>query len=155
MKSFILKTIIACAALLPFSLAQAGQFGPFNAGDKLNVTITVRESFKTSLTGSISSAPVPAGIPKFNVGRKVTFTIGRNGELKGPGFSIPFLSPGGTNNVSSYYSFSRRNLTQSSAQIFTDVGSQLETTGSLIFIKTTIRGRTPTATTVTYVFDKN
>jgi hypothetical protein len=154
MKSIILKTIIACAALLPFSVTQAGQFGPFNAGDKINVEITARESFKTSLAGNAVSTPVPAGVPKFNVGRKVTFTIGKRGELKGPGFSVSFVPTGSTSNVASYYTFSRRNLTQTAAQIFTGVGSNLETTGTLQFVKTTIRGRTPTVTSVAYVYEK-
>jgi hypothetical protein len=154
MKSIILKTIIACAALLPFSVTQAGQFGPFNAGDKLVVEITGKESFKTSLSGNVVNVPVPAGLPKFNVGRKETFTIGKRGELKGRGFSLPFFAAGSTNDIASYTNATRGNRNPATAQIFISVGSNSETFGTLQFTKFTLRGRTPTIYTVAYAFDK-
>lgn len=105
MKSRILQSVILCTTLIAASHADARgpaskSFGGFSTG-KL-VTLTVREVTSTQAIGSSvkSKVPIPESIPKFAEGQKVTFSVGRKGELTGPKFSIPFLNFSG--NVNSY-----------------------------------------------------
>ena len=105
MKTITLRFIILCGCLISSGHANAGgpaskSFGGFNTG-KL-VTFTVQEATSTQAIGTTvkSKVPVPEGIPKFTKGQKVTFNIGKNGELTGPKFSIPLLNYSGK--VNSY-----------------------------------------------------
>jgi len=59
---------------------------------KQNFTLTVedRQSFETKGKNTVQVFSIPAGIPDFKVGQKVKFTIGKKGQLQGPGFSLLF-----------------------------------------------------------------
>ncbi|MES2440727.1 MAG: hypothetical protein V4584_16795 [Verrucomicrobiota bacterium] len=97
MKKFILQSIACCAALLPFTQVQAAGVPGKNyynlaPGTKYSLKVTDVVSTVTGLDGQAKQVAVPAGIPKFKKGQTVKFTIGKKGELKGPGFSTKFLS---------------------------------------------------------------
>ena len=97
MKSSSLFSLITCAALLlPVSVAQAakpGSFGGLTSGLKFTLKVTSVESFaQEPATGALTTAPIPKTVPKFKLGQKVKFSIGKKGQLRGPGFSLDFAS---------------------------------------------------------------
>ncbi|WP_345716018.1 hypothetical protein, partial [Luteolibacter yonseiensis] len=92
MKIITLIRLALCALLITATAhaAPAGKrFGGFAAKQTFTLTIEDRQSFETQGSETVASFRIPAGIPRFNVGQTVKFTIGRKGELKGPGFSLP------------------------------------------------------------------
>lgn len=98
MKQLLLQTIACCAVLLPFAQAEAKTYGGFKPGDKVTFTVNYRVSSKT--VGGITQAkvPVPAGMPDFKLGKKITFTIGPKGQLTAKGMSLPFKGVDTTSN---------------------------------------------------------
>jgi hypothetical protein len=100
MKTFLLPAIIAIAALMPFQQSEAAKFGGFKSGHKFNLKVEEVISVKTTgLFGKPTKVPIPSGLPKFNKKQKVTFKIGKKGELTAKGISLPFTTDGGTSNV--------------------------------------------------------
>lgn len=103
MKKLLVQFIMLSGALLPLSQAQAAgpaskTFGGFSPGKKFTLTV---QSFTSSMSvGSKNKffVSIPTGVPQFRRGQAVKFTIGKKGELTGPGFSIPLLSSSATIN---------------------------------------------------------
>ncbi|MEO5914370.1 MAG: hypothetical protein ABIS50_09070 [Luteolibacter sp.] len=105
MKTISLQLLLLCGSLLTVTQAQAGgpvskTFGGFAAGKKFTLTVQEATSTKSVGTNVDNKVPVPEGIPKFKVGQKIAFTIGKKGELTGPNFSIALLNS--TTNANSY-----------------------------------------------------
>ena len=90
MKQLLIRSIACCAVLLPLAEAGAKTYGGFKPGDKFTFTVNYRTSNKTVGTVTKENVPVPAGIPDFKLGSKVTFTIGPKGQLTAKGMSLPF-----------------------------------------------------------------
>lgn len=97
MKTIPLQMLLVCSSLLPITQLQAAgpagkKFGGLTAGKKFTLTVQEATSSQTRGTKVNHKAPIPDGIPKFTKGQKIKFAIGNKGELKGPGFSIAYLS---------------------------------------------------------------
>ena len=97
MKTITLQFLILCGSLITMVSAQdvnpvSKTYGGFAVGKKFTLTVQTANSSKSVGTDVETKVPIPEGIPRFKVGQKVTFTIGRNGELTGPDFSIAYLN---------------------------------------------------------------
>ena len=90
MKQLLLQTIACCAVLLPFSQAEAKTYGGLVPGQKFTFTVNYKTSSKTVGAVTKEDVAVPAGIPDFKPGSKVTFTVGPKGQLTAKGMSLPF-----------------------------------------------------------------
>lgn len=90
MKPFILQCLACAAVLLPFTQAEAKTFGGLTTGKTFTFTVNYRTSSKTTGMVTTDNVAIPEGIPKFKLGSKVTFTIGKKGELTAKGMSLPF-----------------------------------------------------------------
>jgi hypothetical protein len=77
----LLPLIVGCGALLPFTQLQAtgiaGEtFGGFARGKQFKLIVTERASIRTTGSHVTRHVAVPDGMPDFNKGRIVKFTIG-------------------------------------------------------------------------------
>jgi hypothetical protein len=104
MKTLLLRAFALIAAVLPLSVAEAAPkppkiFGDFPVGKTFTFTVGTAITSATEGMNVIPNAPVPAGVPNFTVGQQVTMTIGKKGELIGPGFKVTFVSGGVGANV--------------------------------------------------------
>lgn len=88
----VLPYITCLAFLLPVGNADAKTYGGLTP--KQTFTFTVKEKSCTKQVGLTPAvnAPVPAGIVNLGLGQKVTFTIGKAGQLKFKKTSLPFLA---------------------------------------------------------------
>lgn len=84
--------------LVPLQAAPGKTFGGFKPGKTFTLTVTDRESIKTTNGDVDRGVPIPSGLPKFKVGDKVKFTIGDKGALRGPGFKIQYEDNSGMRN---------------------------------------------------------
>lgn len=152
----LLPLLVGCGALLPFTQLQAigigsETFGGFAKGKQFKLTITERVS--TSTTGSHVNkhAAVPDGMPDFRKGRIVKFTIGKNGRLNGPGFSITYRSSSSRIN---YYSINPVGLSSEgdAATVFKTARNK-PTGATLTFYKFQFSGFKPVSNSVSYVLE--
>ncbi len=96
MKTLLLPLLVCTASLLPFSQAHAVEsaspsFGGFTPGLKFTFKVTKVECTKLEKFVYTKTA-VPKGVPKFRKNQKVTFTIGKKGQLIGPGLLLTYKS---------------------------------------------------------------
>ncbi len=96
---------------------------------------------------------MPAGIPKFVKGKKVTFTIGSKGELKGPNntFSTAFKSA--TADTTVYVDKIVGTNLPDNAAVKTSLVTKKPTYTQLAFHKTTGSGFGTTVYFVVYTFE--
>lgn len=66
------------------------RLGGFSPGQTFTLTVEDRQCFQTKGKKTVQTFIVPTGIPKFDIGQTVKLTIGKKGQLKGPGFSLAF-----------------------------------------------------------------
>ena len=97
MRTFTLQLLLVCTSLVCSGHLQAAgpvgkTYGGFTAGKKFTLAIHSATSSRAVGTKVTDKVPVPLGVPKFKLKQTVDFTIGKNGELNGPGFSIPLRS---------------------------------------------------------------
>lgn len=90
MKQLLLQAIACCAVLLPFSQADAKTYGGLKPGQTFTFTVNYKVSSKTVGLVTKQDVAVPAGVPNFKLGSKVTFTVGPKGQLTAKGMSLPF-----------------------------------------------------------------
>lgn len=95
--TLIIPILAGFGTILSFSDLHAVEvvgrsFGGFTRGQQFTLTVTERVSIRTSGSHVSRNVPVPEGMPDLKKGSDVTFTIGKGGRLKGPGFSILFES---------------------------------------------------------------
>ncbi len=159
MKKFLLLSAVGAATLaVPFSMAKTAPkpvptFGGLAKGLKFTLPVTYRSSDAVVGTtgGTATTVPVPADIPKFNVGQSVTFVIGAKGELTGSGFKIPYVASSGNVSVS-YATIPTRAKPQPNAGIVFNNALGSPDGVSLTFISFKIKKLVPTVTTVEYTF---
>ncbi len=90
----IIRIFACCVALALFQKAQAAGpvgklFGGFEPGTKFTFRVTKITSTRSILSGAfLKNVPIPKNLPKFEKGRAFHFSIGKKGQLKGPGFSF-------------------------------------------------------------------
>lgn len=148
-----MKTSLAILAvigmLLPVTQLEAApaskKFGGFVAGKKFTLTVTSRKSTKTKGDDVTKNASIPKDIPKFEEGEAVTFTIGKKGQLKGPGFSIEYQ---GSEDRENFYGNDGSNGEVARVQR-TLTNRPKEAT--VIFYKLSFSGIKPVTNTVKYV----
>jgi hypothetical protein len=104
MKSMLLRAFALITAVLPLHLAEAAPkpppvFGGWSPGKSFTFRVDSVISAANQGGAIINPAPIPKGVPVLNVGQEVTFTIGKKGELIGPGIKIAFQADGGSANV--------------------------------------------------------
>lgn len=151
MKQLLLQTIACCAVLLPFSQLEAKTYGGFKPGKSFTMKVTEKITAKNVGTKVVKNVPVPAGVPNYQKGQKVKFTIGAKGQLIAKGMSIPFKSDGGSANV--------YNKTVTTGAPKSDTGEVFKSstnkpTGvALMFNRTTVSMTGATVTTVTYTLE--
>ena len=158
MKSLIINAIGCCAILFPATQVQAAgagsTFGGFTAKQKFSlkvVSIGSATQVGTTVTGGKT---VPGSLPKFKVNQIVKFTIGRKGQLTGPGFSLPFDKAASTASQNNYNNFPiGEKKAARGAVIFKDTQGENNgnpTGGTLVFSKVTVNGPNVTTKSVTY-----
>lgn len=150
MKTISKILLMTSLAILPISNAAAKTFGGFTPGKTF--TLTVKQVNSTQSIGykiSKKNVPIPSGIPKFNVGTKVKFEIGRNGQLTSKGISLPFVS-GGTG-LNTYSILPTLNLLSPNGGIVTKNSKNQVTGCALDFYKYRIPGTTINSLTVNQV----
>ena len=154
MKNLLLPILLGCAALLPVSRSQAADttFGDFTVGQTFTLTVTERTIIRTKGFSSKEIKTVPDGVPKFEVGDHVKFTIGGEGQLKGAGFKITYRSDRGRYNLYA----NRPTLLSakgSAATVYKTLQNKPVRAG-MSFDRLTFSGIVPVTTTVDYVFKK-
>lgn len=156
MNKLLLPLIVGCGALLPFSHLQAAEiarntYGGFAVGKQFTLTVTERTSIRTSGSHVTKHAAVPEGMPDFNKGRKVKFTIGNKGKLVGPGFSIIYRSSKSRVNI---YSNNPSGITSDGqAATVSKTAKNWPTRATLTFYKFRFSGFRPVMNSVSYVLD--
>lgn len=153
MKKLILfvQLIVAGLAICQAAPAPAPSFGGFTKGQTFS--FTVRERVSSAVVGAtvIPDAAIPSQIPTFQVGQVVKFTIGSKGELKGPRFTIKFLTDAGTSNAYANPP-SRTNLNPNQAIVYKN-GSGAPSGAFLTFYYTKAGRDGVKLTTVTYALN--
>lgn len=147
-----MKTSIALTAilgmLLPVTSLEAApaskKFGDFTAGQKFKLTVTDKKSVKVKPGSGKKNVAVPNGIPDFAKGEKVSFTIGKSGQLRGPGFSIVYRE---ANDDENYYANEGRNGEVAKVE---KTKKKVPTEATLIFYKFGFSGLRPVNYTVKY-----
>lgn len=152
MKKLLIPFIVFCGALLPQAQADgpaSKTFGGFPAGKKFIMTVQSVTSSQSVGKKIKSSVPIPTGIPSFKNGQTVKFTIGRNGELTAPGFSIPLLNSSA--NINSYAKLPNINsLSPNDAGVYKDASGK-PVGSTLIFYKYRLDGFTASGLTINQV----
>ncbi|MES2922085.1 MAG: hypothetical protein V4819_11090 [Verrucomicrobiota bacterium] len=154
MKTISLQLIVLCGSLLSATFAQAGgpasgSFGGFTAGKKFTFTVQQVKSNQTTGTRVKTNVPIPSGIPKFTKGQKVTFRIGSNGQLTGPGFSIAFLNS--STNANLYAKLpNSKTVSPNAASVFKD-GSGKPVATTMTFYQYRISNYTPNGLSINLV----
>jgi hypothetical protein len=154
MKNLLLPILLGCSALLPITPLQAADttFGDFTAGQTFTLTVTERFTARTKGLKYTKNVPVPNGMPDFAVGDHVKFTIGSNGQLKGPGFIITYRRDESRFNV-----YANRPTLSSPEGSGATVSKSLKDKPvrvALTFDSLTFSGIIPVTTTVDYVLKK-
>lgn len=160
MKTIIATLLVAFGAVLPVTQIQAAPigntaqfakktYGGFAVGKKFSFKVTALSSSSADLQGVVKKAPIPAGVPKFKKGQKVKFTIGAKGELKGPGFSIPFKST--SDSANSYVIAPTAKKPNGDIGVVHKTVNHKPTAANLSFFKTTGSGFGTKVYSVTYI----
>ena len=151
MKKLLFQAIVCCATLLPLAQANAKTYGGWLPGKTFTFTVTERITAKTVGAKVTKNVAVPAGIPNFNKGAKVKFTIGAKGQLTATGMSLPFKTDAGTANA--YATLPTASNPQANVgQVYKNSANK-PLGVSLSFFKVTISGFTPSTTTVVYTLE--
>ena len=155
MRTIVLQLFAICALFIPLNQAEAKKapkppavFGGWSPGKTFTFTVTSKISSATSGAQVIDPAPIPKGVPAFVTGQQVTFTIGKKGELKGPGFSILFQADGGTANV--FVNKPAKGAQPTTATVYKNTTTGEPTTVAMGFFTFKLVKRIPSVNTVYY-----
>jgi hypothetical protein len=157
MKKLLLRAFALIAAVLPLTVAEAAApkpptlFGDFAPGKTFTFTVSVANSSSTSGFGSPVVSTPPAGVPNLTVGQQVTFTIGKKGELIGPGFKIGFQSGAVGSNV--YANKPKKGAQPTVATVHKDTTTNEPTGVSMGFFTFKLAKRLPTVTQTYYTIN--
>jgi len=159
MRTLLLSLFTICALFVPMHQAEAKKpkpkpvYGGFTAGKTFTFTVGEVVSSATSGTQVITPAPPVKGIPKFVAGQQVKFTIGKKGELKGPGFNIKFQPGGDSIAANIYVNKPKKNASPVTATVHKDTTTGEPIAVSLSFFSFKLVKRVPQVTSVYYVLD--
>jgi hypothetical protein len=97
MKKLFLLIALSCSALIPTTPAKAQEAptapilrGGIAPGTVYTVRVIEIISIKIDQKGKKKKVSIPRGVPKFQKGQTITFTIGAEEQVSGPGFSFPY-----------------------------------------------------------------
>ncbi len=163
MKTLLVTFIVSLgviAATVPAKAAPASQsatnfaqktFGGFSPGKKFKLKIVEATAAIVDLDGGARKTSVPKGIPKFKKGDKITFKIGKKGELTGKGFKIKYQT--GSDMAVSYVNEpTASKLDSQIGNVYINFKHQVQA-ADLVFIKFVRSGFTVKTYTVTYVLE--
>lgn len=148
MKIITLIRLAIAAVLITASAQAAGpagkRFGGFAAKQTFTLTVEDRQAFETQGGQTAPTFRIPAGIPQFNAGQTVKFTIGRKGQLRGPGFSLAL----GENNAdyNQYSSISTPKRAKENTALLTKASGDSAQQVVLYFYDTNITGPSSSVT---------
>lgn len=154
MRTIVLQLFAVCALFIPLNQAEAkapkppAVFGGWSPGKTFTRTVTNVTSTGTVGMQNINPAPIPKGVPVLVTGQQVTFTIGKKGELKGPGFSILFQADGGTANA--YVNKPAKGAQPTTATVYKNMTSGEPTNIAMAFFTFKLVKRIPNVNMVTY-----
>lgn len=152
MKRFILP-IAGSFALLSSSVFAAGPAGKAIGGfePKTTFTLTVKKvvSTRTKNLNVEKNVPIPSSLPKFKKGDEIEFEIGKDGQLKGPGFSIDFKRAKRAVNL-----YAEGTLKNGEAATLAKVGEEPTVIGAVLtFYKTSTSGFSVITNEVVYMLE--
>lgn len=152
MRTPILAAAAICAMLMPFESASAATPGGFKVGYTFKLKVLkVTSTRKVGYFGTETTAPVPAGVPKYLKNQIVEFKIGAGGRLTAKGLSIPFAHSSATMNEYNLYKPGTPVTVTHNAEIKKAAGKA--TGGTLSFFITNNSGAEPVFRTVVYQID--
>jgi hypothetical protein len=156
MKKLLLGAFALIAALLPLSVAQAAPkpppiFGDFAPGKTFTFTVSTAQTATTTGFGGtpVLSATAPAGVPNLTLGQQVTFTIGKKGELIGPGLKIAFFE--GDVGANAYINKPKKGAQPTVAGVHKNTTTNEPTAVTMTFFTFKLSKRVPTVTMTTYI----
>lgn len=152
MKRFILP-IASSFALLSSTAFAAGPAGKTIGGFEPKTTFTLKVkkvvSTRTKNLNVKKNVPIPPSLPKFKKGDEIQFEIGKDGQLKGPGFSIDFKRAKRAVNL-----YADGTLKNGEAATVAKVGEEPEVIGAVItFYKTHTSGFSFVTNEVVYMLE--
>ncbi len=142
----ILPLIAGLAILLPSGVANAKTYGGFTPGQTFTFTVKEKTCTKQVDFTPAVNVPVPAGIVNLGLGKKITFTIGKTGQLKFKNTTLPFFE--GKKKYNDYLLSSSGGLSQSGKVTKNAKGKPIGV--SLNFLKFETDGVSRTVTMVDY-----
>ncbi|MES2440171.1 MAG: hypothetical protein V4584_13970 [Verrucomicrobiota bacterium] len=151
MNQSLLSILIGCGTLLPLAKLEAAPgktYGGFAPGKTFTFTVDEKKSYKTKGVKLTKNAPVTDGVPDFAEGESVKFTIGKKGQLKGPGFSITHRTSEEGENFYSNNPSASSSKGDAARVEKTPKGRPTEAT--LTFYRISFSGFIPVTNTVTY-----
>ena len=154
MRTLFLQLFTICALFIPLTQVEARTpkpppvFGGWSPGKTFTFTVTNVTSTGNQGGQIINPAPIPKGVPAFVNGQQVTFTIGKKGELKGPGFSVAFQAESATANV--YVNKPARGAQPTTATVNKNTTTGEPTAISMAFFSFKLVKRIPNVTQVYY-----
>jgi hypothetical protein len=157
MKKLLLRAFALIAAALPLTVAEAATpkppkiFGDFEVGKTFTFTVSVANSSSTTGFGSPVVSTPPEGVPNFIVGQQVTFTIGKKGEIIGPGFKVSFVSGGVGANV--YMNKPKKGAQPTAVTVHKNTTTNEPTGVSMGFFTFKLAKRVPTVTQTYYTLN--
>lgn len=157
MKTLLIIPIIAgFGAILSSSELRAAEsvaksYGGFTRGQEFKLTVTEKVSIRTSGTQVTRNVPVPDGMPDFNKGRSIKFTIGKAGRLMGPGFSIRFQS--GKPRINLYSNNPSGYSSEGEAATVSKDSNRKATGATMTFYRFRFSGFRPVINSVSYVLE--
>ena len=156
MKKLLLHAFALLTALLPLHVAEAAPkpppvFGGWSPGKTFTFRVDTVISAANQGGAIINPAPIPKGVPVLTPGQNVTFTIGKKGELIGPGFKIAFQADGGTSNV--YVNKPKKGAQPTSAIVFKNMTTGEPISVAMNFYTFKLVKRIPNVSQVTYTLN--
>jgi hypothetical protein len=154
MKTLLAAIVAGCGVLLPATETHAAPasktYGGFAVGKTFTLTVKKRISTKTVGMTIKKNVAVPSGWPDYQVGKKVTFTIGSGGKLTAKNVSLPFKTTSGNQNL--YGVTPTANGGKDGKIVKNTKGAPIA--GDLFFVSRKFSASGQTTSEVTYVFEK-
>ena len=158
MRTLLLPLFAFCALFLPVDQAEAKRkpkppavFGGWSPGKTFTFTVTNVSSSGTQGTTIINPAPIPKGVPKLVNGQQVKFTIGKKGQLIGPGFNIAFQADAGSSNV--YVNKPKKGASPNTATVHKDLTTCEPIAVSMAFFTFKLVKRVPNVSQTYYTLN--
>jgi len=147
--------IIALACFFPITAAQAAgpvgkTYGNFEPETQFTLTVVKRVTTRTRGRDVEKNVSIPKELPHFREDRKIRFTIGKRGQLTGPGFSIDFKKGKAAANI--YAEAATKTFSRGAAATVVKVGDT-PTGAVLTFYKAGFYRWRPVTYTVVYFLE--